>query len=77
MSKCIVMTDTVGINDVQEYLGALFHKTGIELAKLGYFGLYPTDNPKENPKYIFISVDIRVPIGSTVEIMETEEETFP
>ena len=80
MSKSITMTNSVGITEVKEYLSALFLKTGIELAKLGCICLDPlptTENSKEDFKCVYISLAIRVPFGSIVELNDNQEETFP
>lgn len=79
MSK-VTMTATVGVREVKEYLTALFHKPGIVLAQINFLGLNPlpeTSNDKFEPKCVYISLGIKVPFGSTVEVSDNQEDTFP
>ena len=66
MPESIVITDSVGVSDIEKFMTEVLRKQGIRLHSVNLICLYPVGDPKD----IFVSMDIRIPIGSRTDIVE-------
>jgi len=69
MLKHIVITDHVGVKDVEKFMTEVLRKQGIKLVKIGLIALSPFP-PKSRD--IFVAMELKIPIGAEVDFMENE-----
>jgi len=68
MLNHIVITDHVGVKDIEKFMTIVFRKQGIKLVKIELIALSPPSKPQD----IFVAMQLKIPIGTEADFMENE-----